>query len=430
MSIFGDTGTDELQQALEALGAVQAPTAAALSLPQLENYVRAGVLTPEQYQAMLTDPDTYSKIIQATQDSTGSNAQKAALEQLGGIVKNGGSTPINDANLKNNIDQTNQAMQSARGAITQDAQSRGVGGGGLEFVNKLLNEQGNSSTANSNAVNSAATNAQLALQALSQEGTVGGQLQSQSNQSSQAQADAATQIAEYNNNLKNAASQYNIQNNNQAQQMNLANSQDITNRNTANDNARIQYNASVPQQVFQNQFQKATGQAGVLNSLGQLQAQDTRDNAAFTGNLIGTGATVLGSIYGGPVAGAAAGAAAKKGVETLAHGGEVGGKCYAQGGEFHEHALCLMAGGGVPGDDQVPGDSIQNDTVDAKLSPNEIVLPRSVAQAPNAPQAASQFVQQIKGAPQGQPQGPASFADVIKLLESQGLELTLSSQGA
>jgi hypothetical protein len=49
-------------------------------------------------------------------------------------------------------------------------------------------------------------------------------------------------------------------------------------------------------------------------------------------------------------------------------------------------------GGPVPGVAQVKGDSTKNDIVPAVLSPGEIVLPRSVTMAENAPKAAAQFV--------------------------------------
>lgn len=52
----------------------------------------------------------------------------------------------------------------------------------------------------------------------------------------------------------------------------------------------------------------------------------------------------------------------------------------------------MKQGGGVGGKAKVSGDSQQNDTVSAKLSPGEIVIPRSITQHPNAPQLAAQFV--------------------------------------
>lgn len=516
--IFGidsTAGSDELKQAIAALQAVGVPSLAQLTLPELQKYVSAGVLSPQQYQAISADPQAYQNIASQA-DQSGNTAQKAALEQLGGIVQAGGSTPINQANLANNINQTNQAMQAARQGISENAQERGVSGGGLEFINKLMNEQSNAQNANLGAVNAGADNARLALQALTQQGQLGGQLQGQSNQMAQAQAEAARQIAEYNSQLQSQANQYNTQNANVAQAGNLANAQQLGNMNTENANTRTMYNAQLPQQQFQDQMQKAQGLAGAYGNMGNLRQQQAQNQNNFTGNLIGTGATVLGGIYGGPM-GAAAGAQVGKQIggqngppksantnqyapypdynnyahggvveenntdhqmpmqaptsgqaaldnvtqhapskiqeilhglnsfvknspvkanirpghvglsytKRFAHGGEAG--CYAQGGEVHDHELCMKAGGDVPGDDSgmpMGQDDESQDTIPAHLSPHEIVLPRSVAQAPDAPQQAAQFVGQVKGMP-GQVN---SFADTLKMLEENGLELRLCAK--
>ena len=444
--ISNDAGTDELKQALAAIQAAT-PTKAQLTLPQLQQYVSAGILTPQQYQAVAENPSAYSDSVAATQDNSGSTAQKAALQQLSQISQNGGSTPINQANLLNNVNTTNQAMQAARGGIEQQAQERGVAGGGLEFIDKLMNEQNNAQNANTGAVNAGANNAQLALNAIAQQGQLGGQLQGQANQMTQAQAQAAAQIAQYNSQLQSQANQYNTQNANEAQQMNLANEQNVSNQNTGLVNQRTEQNAQIPETMFNN----ALGTAGVYDKAAQLAQQQQSQQNAFTGNLIGTGAKLVGTAYGGPVGGAVAGAAADSltgtnavnsgygstptgqnadpnnyGINNYAHGGEV--QCYAQGGEVHDHQLCMKAGGGVPGHAQKMGDSPQNDTVDAKLSPGEIVLPRSVAQAPNAPQKAQQFVNQTKGGGMPPP-SVNSFAEALAKLEENGLELRLHPRG-
>jgi hypothetical protein len=54
-------------------------------------------------------------------------------------------------------------------------------------------------------------------------------------------------------------------------------------------------------------------------------------------------------------------------------------------------------GGAVRDDDGlIPGDDPRNDVVDAKLSPGEIVLPRSIAQSDDAARKAAEFVEAIK----------------------------------
>jgi len=437
MGLFdNNAGTDYIQKAVAALQGVGVPNASQLTLPELQKYVVAGVLTPEQYQAISADPNTYQQITGAT-DQSGTSAQKAALQQLGGIVQAGGSTPINEANLRNNINQTNQAMQGARQGIMENAQERNVSGGGMDLISQLMNEQQNSQNANMGAVNAGANNAQLALNALSQQGQVGGQLQGQQNQMSQAQAQAAQQIGQYNSQLQSQANQYNTEQANSAQQMNLANAQNVSGLNTDLANQRTQYNAQVPQTVFGDQMQKASGLANTYTQgAGIAQGAQNNQNAMY-GQMLGTGAK-LGAAYmtGGASLAAPVGKNPNGNDQYYgAHGGEVPEKCYAQGGEVHDHQLCMMAGGGVPGDDSQmdPGvDSTANDTVDAKLSPHEIVLPRSVAQAPDAPAQAAQFVQGIKGDQQPQDMtglSPTvgSFQEALKILEANGLELRLTS---
>ncbi len=449
LGINNTAGNSQIQDAINALQSVNVPNLASLTLPELQKYVSAGVLTPAQYQAIQENPDVYNQTIQATQDNTGKNAQSAALAQLGNIVANGGSTPINQANLQNNINQTNQAMQAARQGIQEQAQQQGVANGGLNFISQLLNEQGNAQNANNGAVQAGANNAQLALQALANQGTLGGTMQGQANQMSQAQAQAAQQIAQYNSQLQSQANQYNTQNVNNAQATNLANAQGISNANVGNENNRTMYNAQLPQQIFNDQLGKAGAMANEYNTSSNLAQNQAANQNNFIGSLLGTGAQ-LGAAYGTGGASLAAdpimkgtfqntpeaagqnsdqyappGTQASNNYYGFAHGGMV--PCYAKGGEVHDHAICMQVGGPVPGNDApIPGDSPMNDTVDAKLSPGEIVLPRSVAQAPNAPQLASQFVQS-----QGQMgQGINSFADILAKLEENGLELRLAAKGA
>jgi hypothetical protein len=120
------------------------------------------------------------------------------------------------------------------------------------------------------------------------------------------------------------------------------------------------------------------------------------------------------------------------GITNLAHGGMVSssGRCYAEGGEVHDHEICMKMGGPVPGDPKVPGpvDTTQNDTVPAHLSPHEIVLPNSVTQGPDPTGDAAKFVAGVKGQQAPQMGNGKSFADIIKELEANGLELRLGAK--
>ena len=68
-----------------------------------------------------------------------------------------------------------------------------------------------------------------------------------------------------------------------------------------------------------------------------------------------------------------------------------GGSCEPIDGEMYAHAKMP-----VPGKAKVPGDSLKNDVIDAKLSPGEGIIPRSVMNAPDAPKRAAEFVRDIK----------------------------------
>lgn len=68
----------------------------------------------------------------------------------------------------------------------------------------------------------------------------------------------------------------------------------------------------------------------------------------------------------------------------------------------------MSDGGRVPGEPEVFGDDERNDTQQAMLSPEEIVIPRSIATAPNAPDLAKAFVMAIQQREQGH---KANFAD-------------------
>lgn len=63
----------------------------------------------------------------------------------------------------------------------------------------------------------------------------------------------------------------------------------------------------------------------------------------------------------------------------------------ARGGKIHD----FRTGGGVPGKAKVKGDSLKNDIIPAKLSPGEVVIPRSVMQSRDPVRGASDFVAAI-----------------------------------
>lgn len=148
-----------------------------------------------------------------------------------------------------------------------------------------------------------------------------------------------------------------------------------------------------------NQFQQAE-QGQILNAANSQNnariANVSQQNSANAGvaakqaegqnNILGNVTSAVGTAVGLPFA--AGGQVAQSPVmihltgtgTKMAVGGNVGSK--------------LQAGGKVPGKPVVGGavNSYRNDTIDAKLSPGEIVLPRSIVQGKNPQKDAAAFV--------------------------------------
>lgn len=176
--------------------------------------------------------------------------------------------------------------------------------------------------------------------------------------------------------------------------------------------------------------QNAQNQANIAN-YGMVQGINSKvaeNNAgAFSkiaGGLLGGAASALtgglGGILGGGAAPAVTGAAGAAGPNLgLSSLGPAPTFKFAGGGKIPDHfhsvasiyhpefaqggSVDFTGGGPVPGQAQVPGNSIQNDTVPAMVSPGEVVLPRTVTQSADAPRKAADFVRHLqeKDAAQG-----------------------------
>jgi len=127
----------------------------------------------------------------------------------------------------------------------------------------------------------------------------------------------------------------------------------------------------------------------------QLRQEQQRQMEKGIATAIGTGAGAIFGSMGGP-GGAVAGAKL---------GAELGSK-FASGGE-------------IKGRTKFKGDTRSNDTVPAMLSPGEIVLPRTVAQAPDAPEKAKDFVSAIKSKKKPTPKDYVAALNRMQELESR-----------
>ena len=124
----------------------------------------------------------------------------------------------------------------------------------------------------------------------------------------------------------------------------------------------------------------------------QLRTEMAKQQESTRGGIIGGLFSGVGAALSGGLGGAGKAAAAKGGMSTGANlSRSVPMDSYAQGGQVKQSDDILsilmegqrMAHGSkVPGKAKVEGDSYDNDTVPALLSPGEIVVPRSAAKDP------------------------------------------------
>ncbi len=308
-SLFGKSGSDKAdkmrQAAIDAFNSIQTPELKNLQV-QLDKYVQAGQLSPDQAEAQLLGSNAFKDI---TTDPSLSGAQKQALSSMQNVGNSGGLTAIDKARLEDITRQQNQEAQSRNASIMQNAQQRGVGSSDLNVVNELQNEQAAADRASRQGTDVAAQAQARALQAMQAAGKQATDIRGQdySEQANKAQAQNAIDL--FNKQTLNQTNLYNVDAANKAQAANLANAQEVSNANTGTSNANKTYNAQQEQQLFNDKMAKAHGVAGTYNAwAGDAEKNAATDKAAdvgFTTGALKAGATALGTAFGGPIGGAA-----------------------------------------------------------------------------------------------------------------------------
>lgn len=399
MGLFdsSDSGSQEyLKKALEAYQSANVPSIAAEQVTNLPQETVQGTVNPNAIQVAEQAPSAYNNI---SLDPATRAAQIAALWQYTDIANAGGLDANAKLALQQAIDAANTQSQGAQGAIMRAAQAEGQGGGDFALTQRAIAAQGASNTGATQGLQTAAmaeANREAALNAMA---NIGGGINASDYAQAANKAASENVINATNTAARNAANTGNVANAIQTGEFNVGNAQGVNTRNTAAGQGQVYYNAGLPQQQFNNELNKAAGIAGVSQQQATAAQNAQNANLGFTGALLGTAGTIGGAAIGGPV-GAAVGnqlasSAVSKPVGSAPGVGPVttptntqqyrpvgmakgGYACYADGGVAHDHAICMKLGGHISGHAKVEGDSEENDTVPAMLSPGELVIPRSV----------------------------------------------------
>lgn len=285
----GERTAAQMRQAQAIINAVPLPI---LKEYYPELYQQVATIAPEMVQAVELGE---TKMTGIQVDPTLRAAQMNALAKLQEVGAEGGMTATDRARLAQIQGEQAATLRGQQGAIMQNLAARGMSGGTSELVARQLAAQEAANRAAQQGLDVKAQAEQRALQAIMQSGQLGGQI-GQQEFGQQAQIAAAQDaIARFNAaNLQNVG-QTNVQARNIAQAQNVQTKQNIAGQNVGLRNQAQQYNLQLPQQQYQNQLARATGQAGALQQQAQLGAQQAAQNQAFLGGLISTG----GQLYAG-----------------------------------------------------------------------------------------------------------------------------------
>lgn len=410
---------EALNQALQAYSSVKTPTVQDLTLPELQQYVQAGILTPEQAQAVLQKGNAYDNI---NIDPTARQASVDALTKLQSIGDAGGMDATEAAKLAQIQSTENQTLGSQRSSIMDQMDQRGIPSSLMGVQEQLAAAGQDAEQAHQDALSANADASTRALQALEASGSLGNTIEAQ--QSSEAQAKAAAQNAIDQWNAANATT-VNMNNaaaTNAAAASNLSNKQNITNTNTQNANARTAYNTNLPQAVYQDEMQKAAGEAGVHEAQANQYTGVAQQNAGTSGALINLAAPqpFMGQSAGSTVAGAPSGSAPAPSMAGGGAGagamGSFGGAGAGGSGAAAADAVMLASHGAVvPGTPSLHGkDSPLNDKVPAMVAPGEMIIPESKT---HDPQTALSFIKHLH---RQTAQGAAHPDDVKSVLHALG----------
>lgn len=376
---------DALKAQLAQVNAVQTPTAAQLTLPQLQEYVAAGILTPDEAKAYLQGPSAFST---TTADNTGLDTELSTIGELQDMVNSGGNDAEEQASIQQILNTLGTTESGNNAAILANNARQGIGNSGLTMAEQLAENQNDATNANSNALNTDAAAEARALAALTAKGTLGGQVQGQEYTQTANAANAADAIAKFNATQKQQVDTLNTNEANAAKAANLANAQDVSNKNTLSAQTQEESIPAAQQQAYQDALNKAAAGVTGAKDLADQETQTGQQNAGILGGLISTAGTVASAEMGGNPYTSLASALANNNGGAGVTGANVStdavaGAAASTGGRIVpggvERPMNMKSGGPVPGMPMVPGDSARNDTQLAKLSPGEIVLPRTVS---------------------------------------------------
>lgn len=352
----------------------------------LEKFKEAGVYTPQLEQDLAQLPDSAFESIKL--DPRTKEAQFEALQKLqqSGRVGLGAQERAAMAEAQ---DQAAREAEGQRQQILQQMQARGLGGSGAELAMQIAGQQSAANRSSLDALRVGSMASQRALEAARQSGAMAGDIERQQYQQQSDLAQNRDAIKRFNVQNQIQSQRANVGMMNQAQLRNLENRQRMSDMNVGMSNQEALRQSNARRQYWTDQMARNQ----VLANAKMGQASNLRNEAAGTQQSwqnIGSG---IGQIGSGMYASGSFSNKYSPQVEKDFRTQLQNESTQDSGG--WDGTWNAAHGGMVPGEPIVPGDHPVNDIVDAKLSPDEIVIPKSITEAPNAPDRAAGYIQAL-----------------------------------
>jgi hypothetical protein len=279
-----------LQQAAQEIANIPTPE---LKFQAYEELKSAGLFTPELEKEIKVADSEYEKI--AT-DPRLKEAQMGALASLQDLAKSGGLDAMDKANLEQARRRAALDSANQQAAVQESMARRGIGGSGLEMVQRQMAAQSAANQANAADLQIQGEARRRALEAMQQSGQLAGNVREQDFGEQAKIAAAKDELNRFRAQNAINLQMRNVGSINEAQAKNLANQQRILDANVASRNAGMDLQRNIAQQNYQNQLSKAAAQGGVYREQAGAADRSAQQTGKMWGGLM-QGIGQLGTAY-------------------------------------------------------------------------------------------------------------------------------------
>ena len=268
------------REAIEELLRIELPGISEQEIRLLGSELQ-GELQPEYEQAMGQGPSAFEDL---STDEYLASQQRKALEQLSELSE-GGLTEADAAAARDINREVSSADQARQKALLQEMAQRGTLGSGAELVARLEGQQLASGRA-AQAGDSLIQQAQhRALQALSMQGDLAGNIRGQDFQEQSRVAGARDAIDRFNTANRQQVQQRNVMNQNQAQRYNLGEKQRLADRDAGLRNQQHMYNQGLIRRDYLDRYGRAQDIANVRTDHAATSAKGRDATAELYGGI-------------------------------------------------------------------------------------------------------------------------------------------------